>query len=136
MTHIHTLLSESRAESHKFLWQVLDIDKEHKDCLTRCIRLLLKVGREKEALGLSSRAAALYPEDDTQLYLHAICLRLASWLCTYKCTMWTYLKPTAEHDEVHFAAETAVGLRRQLRSWTMPLSSASKRTTKLTLTMT
>ncbi|EIE19755.1 TPR-like protein [Coccomyxa subellipsoidea C-169] len=55
--------------------QVLDIDGEHKDCLTSCIRLLLKVGRNKEALELSDRAAALYPEDFSQLYLHAICLR-------------------------------------------------------------
>ncbi|CAL8471421.1 g10963 [Coccomyxa elongata] len=55
--------------------QVLDIDEEHKDCLTRCVRLLLKVGRKEEALELSNRAAVLYPEDYAQLYLHAICLR-------------------------------------------------------------
>lgn len=55
--------------------KVLNIDEEHKECLTRCIRLLLKVGRSKEALELSDRAAALYPDDFTQLYLHATCLR-------------------------------------------------------------
>jgi hypothetical protein len=39
--------------------QVLDIDGEHKECLTSCIRLLLKVGRNKEALKLADTAAAL-----------------------------------------------------------------------------
>lgn len=55
--------------------QVLDIDGEHKECLTSCIRLLLKVGRNKEALELADRAAALYHDDFSQLYLHALCLR-------------------------------------------------------------